>query len=303
MPDASMRSVLVTGTSSGIGRATALHLARQDFLVFAACRRAEDGADLAQAAGSDHLVPLIMDIADAGAIARGRQAVEEATHGAGLDGLVNNAGVGLTAPMEVVDLDRLRRIFEVNLFGQVAVIQAFLPLLRRRSGRIVNVGSVGAKITIPFGGPLCASKAAFESISDALRMELHPFGIRVCVVQPGSIRTPAVEKTLGNADKEVESWPPEQGRRYGALFRAFTQRASERERNGSAPEVVALAIHQALTDGKPRIRYRAGRDATLLTTLPRILPDGILDKIRLRMLGLPAPFGQNREPAAPPGSV
>jgi NAD(P)-dependent dehydrogenase (short-subunit alcohol dehydrogenase family) len=131
-------------------------------------------------------------------------------------------------------------------------------------------------------------------------MELHPFGIRVCIVQPGSIRTPAVEKTLGGVDKEVESWPPEARRRYGAMFRVFSQRAAARENRGSAPEVVALAIHRALTSDRPRIRYRAGRDSKLLTTLPRILPDSILDEIRLRVLGLPTVFGRDNEQMAPP---
>src|ERR1700710_567537 len=154
MSNVSKRTVLVTGTSSGIGRATALHLAQSGVLVFAACRRLEDGADLARAA-QGQITPLIMDVADAESIARGRQFIEYATHGAGLDGLVNNAGVGMSAPIETVDLARVRRVFDVNVFGQLAVIQALLPLLRRRSGRIVNVGSVGAKITIPFGGALC----------------------------------------------------------------------------------------------------------------------------------------------------
>ncbi|WP_159014172.1 SDR family oxidoreductase [Acidisoma sp. S159] len=294
MSNVSKRTVLVTGTSSGIGRATALHLAQSGVSVFAACRRLEDGASLAR---ETHglIIPLIMDVADIESIARGRQLIENATNGAGLDGLVNNAGIGMSAPVEAVDLERVRRIFDVNVFGQLAMIQVFLPLLRRRSGRIVNVGSVGAKITIPFGGALCASKAAFESFSDALRMELHPFGIQVCVVQPGSIRTPAVEKTLGGVDTEIESWPPEARSRYGAMFRIFSQRATARENRGSVPDVVALAIYHALTSDRPKIRYRAGKDATLLTTLPRILPDRILDKIRLRMLGLPLLFGQNRE--------
>jgi NAD(P)-dependent dehydrogenase (short-subunit alcohol dehydrogenase family) len=173
MPNVLQRTVLVTGTSSGIGRAAALYLAQRGVLVFAACRRPEDGAELARATHGQ-IFPLIMDVADAESIARGRQFIENATSGGGLDGLVNNAGIGMSAPIEAVDLGRVRRVFDVNVFGQLAVIQAFLPLLRRNSGRIVNVGSVGAKITIPFGGALCASKAAFESFSDALRMELHP---------------------------------------------------------------------------------------------------------------------------------
>lgn len=122
------------------------------------------------------------------------QVIRETVRAAGLVGLVNNAGVGVTAPIELVPLEELRRQFDINVFGQVAVIQAFLPLIRAACGRIITVGSVGGKITIPFGGPLCSSKYAIESVNDALRMELRSWGIHVVLVAPGSICTPAVDK-------------------------------------------------------------------------------------------------------------
>lgn len=254
--------------------------------MFAACRRDADGEELQRAAGTDRLVPVILDVTQAGQIARAVQKIDEATGGGGLDGLVNNAGIGLSAPVEVSAPEDLRHIFDVNLFGQLAVIRAFLPLLRRAQGRIVNVGSVGAKMAIPFGGALCASKAAFEIFSDSLRLELHSQGILVSVIQPGAVKTPAVEKTLGGVERTMEKWPEEMRRRYGAPFRTFTERATARETRGSDPEVVARAIHHALTSDRPRIRYRAGRDSTLLATLPRLLPDRLLDALRLKLLGL-----------------
>lgn len=285
-------SVLVTGTSSGIGRATALRLATSGFRVFAACRRDADGEDLRRAAGgSDRLVPVILDVTHAEQIERAARHIAEATGTAGLDGLVNNAGIGLSTPVELATPESLRYIFDVDLFGQLAVIRAFLPLLRPARGRIVNVGSVGAKMAIPFGGALCASKAAFEIFSDSLRLELRPEGIHVSVIQPGSIRTAAVDKMLGNVEQTMAPWPQEMRRRYGSAFRTFTERAAARENRGSDPEVVARAIHHALTSDRPKIRYRAGRDSTMLAILPRLLPDRVLDLLRLKLLGLPTKAG------------
>ena len=236
-------------------------------------------------------MPVILDVTNAGQIERAAQHIADATGAAGLDGLVNNAGIGQSAPVELATPESLRQIFDVNLFGQLAVIRAFLPALRVARGRIVNVGSVGAKMAIPFGGALCASKAAFEIFSDSLRLELRPQGIHVSVIQPGAIRTPAVDKTLGNADQTIATWPEAMRSRYGPAFRSFTERAAARENHGSDPEIVARAIHHALTSTRPSIRYRAGRDSTLLATLPRLLPDRVLDALRLRLLGQPTKFG------------
>ena len=215
--------------------------------------------------------------------------------GRGLDALVNNAGIGVVAPVEHIRLEVLRRLFEVNVFGQVAVTQAFLPLIRRARGRIVNMGSVGSHIAIPFGGALCGSKSAFRSLNDALRLELHPFGIHVAMIEPGSIRTPAVDKTLGDVERAIGELPPEGVARYADMLRRFMQRGYEREQNGSAPEVVAEAVLHAVTAKQPRATYPVGKDATLLVTMPRLLPASLLDRIRYRLFGIPASI------AAPPG--
>jgi NAD(P)-dependent dehydrogenase (short-subunit alcohol dehydrogenase family) len=279
------RSFVVTGGSSGIGRATVLLLVQSGFRVFAGVRRDEDAASLRDEGGA-RVVPIKIDVTDASAIRAAAERVAACLQGRGLDGLVNNAGIAVTAPVEHIALDVLRRQFEVNVFGQIAVTQAFLPLLREASGRIVNIGSVGAHITIPFGGALCGSKSAFNALSDALRMELAPSGIRVAIVEPGSIATPAVEKTLGDVEALVRALPPAGQARYGDRLRAFTRRARARESSGSPPEVVARAVLHALTAARPRTRYLVGKDARLLVTLPRILPDAWLDRLRVRILGL-----------------
>ncbi len=285
------KRVLVTGASSGIGRATALRLSDEGMHVFAACRKAEDGQALKNAAKAGSLTPILLDVTSPASIEACREMVATSLNG-GLDGLVNNAGVGTSGPMEAFALDAVRAAFEVNVFGQLAVIQAFLPLLLPRRGRIVNLGSVGAHITIPFGGVLCGSKAAFESFSDALRLELRPLGLHVSIIQPGSISTPAVGKTLGGTEDAIAKWPEAARSRYGAMFRIFSLRATARETAGSPPEVVTEAILHALTAETPRTRYAVGKDARMLSILPRLLPDRVLDWLRLKMLGLPTAFGQ-----------
>ena len=284
------KSVVVTGASSGIGRATALALAERGFRVFAGVRKTKDGESLRGESGG-RIVPIILDVTDASGVAAAAESVRAELGERGLDGLVNNAGIASPAPVEYMSAEVLRRQFEVNVFGQVAVIQAFLPLVRRARGRIVNVGSVGSHIAMPFGGALCGSKAAFSLLSDSLRLELRPYGIHVSLIEPGAIATPAVDKTLGDVEAVIGALPPEGTARYGAKLRQFMIRGHERETRGSRPEVVAEAILHALTARRPRSRYPVGADARLLATLPRVLPDRALDALRLRALGLPTHFG------------
>jgi NAD(P)-dependent dehydrogenase (short-subunit alcohol dehydrogenase family) len=300
MNEQKSQSVAITGASSGIGRATALHLARRGFRVFAGVRKMADGESL-RTEGEGQVIPVVIDVTDRATIVSAVREVQAQVGDRGLDGLVNNAGVATPAPVETVRDDVLRSMFEVNVFGQVAVTQEFLPLVRRARGRIVNIGSVGSHIAIPFGGVLCASKGAFTLLSDALRLELHPYGIHVCVIEPGAIRTPAVNKTLGDPDAVVAAMPAEGAARYGTKIREFMRRSHARETNGSPPEVVAEAIHHALTAHRPRVRYLVGADAWVLATLPRVLPERALDRVRLGRLGMPTEFGC--EPATAPAGA
>jgi NAD(P)-dependent dehydrogenase (short-subunit alcohol dehydrogenase family) len=284
------KSVLITGASSGIGRACATLLARRGFRVFAGVRTIGDG-DALRAEGGDAVTPLQIDVTDDAIVDAAAETVRAELDGRGLDGLVNNAGIGTTSPVEYITAEALRRQFDVNVFGQVLVTQAFLPLVRRARGRIVNMGSVGSEITIPFGGALCASKSALKSLNDALRLELRPFGIHVILVEPGAVHTPAADKTLGDIEAVIGALPPEGAARYGDMLRTFARRGYAREINGSPPEVVARVVHRALTAPRPRTRYTVGADAKTMATLPRVVPERLLDLLRLRQLGLSTEFG------------
>ncbi|VTU00890.1 short-chain dehydrogenase : Oxidoreductase, Glucose/ribitol dehydrogenase family OS=Candidatus Nitrospira defluvii GN=NIDE3609 PE=3 SV=1: adh_short [Gemmataceae bacterium] len=282
-------SVVVTGASSGIGRACALHLDGAGYRVFATVRKPAD-ADALAATASPNLVPVLLDVTDEASVATAARAVGAAVGAAGLAGLVNNAGYGVPGPIELVAPADLRRQLEVNVVGQMVVTQAFLPLVRTARGRIVNIGSVGGKITIPFGGALCASKYAIEAITDALRMELHPWGIHVVLVAPAGIATPAVDALQRDGEAAIATYPPEGRRRYEAMFRTFLQRAVAKEKKGSPPAVVARAVLTALTARTPKARYPVGADAIPLTWLPWLLPPRWLDRLRFRMFGLPPRF-------------
>jgi NAD(P)-dependent dehydrogenase (short-subunit alcohol dehydrogenase family) len=281
-----LKTVVVTGASSGIGRSSASRLVRSGWRVFATVRKPADGERLRSELGP-RLEPVILDVTDHASIAAAAEQVSSAVCGAGLDGLVNVAGIGMVRPVEYISPADLREIFEINVFGQVAVTQAFLPLIRKSCGRIVNISSVGAHMAVPFGSPINASKAAFGIVSDTLRMELRSFGIHVSVVEPGAIATPAVPKTLGNIEAVINDLGPAGAAQYGEMLKRFAARAYARETNGSSPDVVASAVHHALTSRHPRIRYRAGKHASLLATLATFLPDSLLDEVVLRIVGLP----------------
>ncbi len=283
--DGDARSVLVTGASTGIGFACATLLDREGFRVFAGLRKDADAQRLRECA-SPRLTPVAIDVTSEASIGRAFEVVRDGVGEAGLAGLVNNAGIGIASPVECFPLVDLRRLFEVNVFGQVAVTQAFLPLVRKAKGRIVNLGSVGDRLTIPFGGGLCASKSAFASLNDALRLELAGSGIKVCLIEPASISTPAVDKVADDCERLIAALPAEGARLYAAKLREFTRRAAERERGGSSPDVVAQAVLEALTASKPKSRYPVGADVGKLMALARWVPDPLLDRIRLRIFGL-----------------
>lgn len=281
------RHAVVTGASTGIGRATTLRLAARGFHVFATVRRPVDAEALA-AAAHDPITPLIMDVTAPDQIAQAVEAVRTHVGQRGLDALVNNAGVGLAWPMELVPLDAFRAQLAVNVDGQLAVTQAFLPLIRQATGRVIMIGSIGDRITIPFAGPLTASKHALLALTEALRLELAPWNIRVVLVEPGGIRTDAVAKLARDAEVALQQFGTEGRALYGAAFQAMTSRAVAREAHGSPPEVVAAAVVWAIESPAPKARYLVGKDARLLATVAQ-LPPFILDALRRRFFGLPRP--------------
>jgi len=283
-------AILVTGASTGIGRACALMLDRYGFQVFAGVRKEQDAQSLA-AEASPRLTPLMIDVTDASSVAQAAARVLASVGLGGLAGLVNNAGIGVSGPVEYLPLDDLHMQFDVNVFGQIAVTQRFLPLLRQARGRIVNIGSIGDRITMPFGGALCASKSALASLNHALRMELRPWGLHVCLVEPASIATAAADKVQAASESLIQHLPPEGAQRYAGMFRAFTRRVVERDTDGTSPDVVAAEVLRALTEARPKTRYLVGKNATLLSMLAWLMPEQLLDQLRLRLFGLPTAFG------------
>src|SRR5215470_6956251 len=282
------KAVVITGASSGIGRSCVERMQRAGWQVFATLRKAAD-RDRLRTANWDGVVPVLMDVSDPTSIASAAAEIETQLNEQGLDGLVNVAGIGMVRPLEYAKMEDVREIFEINFFGQLAVTQSVSRLLRQNRGRIVNITTIGVNLALPFGGLLNSSKSAFAMISDTLRLEMHPFGVRVCAVEPGAISTPAVDKTLGDLEQVIAGLPPEAQEQYGTIIRKMGKRAYAMEKNGSSPEVVADAVHHALTSERPRIRYRVGKHARLLATLPKVLPESVMDAIRIRMFGLTAP--------------
>ena len=283
------KHALVTGASSGIGRATALRLAAAGYHVYAGVRNAADGQQLAGAGGDGgELTPLILDVTDAGHIAAAAASVAAHTAGAGLDGLVNNAGIGLACPAELVPLDTFRRQLEVNVTGQLAVTQALLPMLRQAQGRIVVVGTIGVRFSPPFAGPLDATKAALTALADALRQELAPWRVRVVLIEPASINSSAAGKVTRDAAAAMAAAAPQGRILYADTFAKMLAVMQRRENNGSPPDVAAATITKALTTARPRAVYLTGKYSRRLAMLS-LLPTPVLDAARRRVFGLPAP--------------
>ena len=285
------RTLLVTGASTGIGQACALAFDREGWTVFAAVRREEDGRALA-AQASSRLSWLLLDVTNHAQIAAARDTIEAACGDRGLDALINNAGVAIAAPVEFIPLGDLRQQFDVNVFGLVDVTQSFIPLLRKAKGRIVNIGSIAGRVTTPLVSPYCASKHAVEAITDALRLELAPWGIQVSVIEPGVVATPIWEKGSVQMQERLATMPREALELYGPLIRGFGRIVKGAPRRAVPPEDVVNAVRHALESGTPRPRYVVGRDAKLRLFLQSLLPrrwmDGIIHRVFNRAAALAA---------------
>ena len=271
------RSALITGSSTGIGRATALRLDRAGFQVFAGVRNRGDAEEL-EAAGSERLEPVIIDVTDEGTIEATRERIEQVTGGR-LDALVNNAGIVVAGPLETLEIDSLRRQLDVNVTGQVAVTQAFLPQIRAARGRIVLIASIGGRMALPYMSPYHASKFGLEAIGDSLRQEMKPFGVDVSIVEPGSIKTPFWGKGTDQIEPMLQAMSPEQRHLYEPRALAAAEGARKAEERGIAPDRVAKAIEHALTSSRPKTRYLVGPDARVQAALHKLLPDRLLDRL------------------------
>jgi NAD(P)-dependent dehydrogenase (short-subunit alcohol dehydrogenase family) len=266
-----MRTALVTGASSGIGAACAQRLVAGGWRVFAGVRREGDAPR-----GTE---TVLLDVTSDDDIRAAARQIEE------VDALVNNAGIAIAMPLEFIPLDELRRQLDVNVVGQVAVTQAFLPHLRRSRGRIVFVGSIAGKSALPFLGAYAASKHALEAVADSLRIEVQPFGIAVSLVEPGTIRTPIWEKSAALADALANAAPAALRELYGERIAAFGRIAAKRGARGASVDAVARAIEEALTRERPRTRKLVGLDAKLrsgVEWLPARLRDSVYERVLLR---------------------
>ena len=280
------RTVVITGASTGIGEACALRMDRLGWRVFAGVRKEADGLAL-KANASDKLTPIMLDVTEQQTIDASAELVTAAVGESGLAGLINNAGVGVGGPLEFIEVDELRRQLEVNVIGQIAVTQAFMPLIRKSTGRIVNMGSIGGRMATPFLGPYNASKFAMEALTDSLRQELHPWGIHVSIIEPGSISTPIWDKSKAAIDELKETLPEEAMMLYGETVEAVEKALIKFEAAGIPPDEVAKFAEHALTARTPKTRYVVGRDAQLQRMLVKWAPDRVRDMLVRSQLGLP----------------
>ncbi len=280
-----MPNVVISGASSGIGRASALHMAERGWKVFAGVRREEDAASLQEA--DARIVPIFLDVTKPEQVQAAYTEVAEAVGDEGLQGLVNNAGIAIAAPLEFIPMDLFRRQFEVNVFGNLTVTQTFLPLIRKGQGRIVNVSSISGHFVFPLLGPYAASKFALEAITDGLRRELEPWGIQVISLAPGAVRTPIWNKSFKLLQEAFSRMPEEASVYYGPLVDAWKNRSNDvKGESGMPVEVMTEAIERALTAPNPKPRYFIGKEARTIHFLTRLTSPRWMDGFVKRMLKL-----------------
>lgn len=279
------RTVLITGASSGIGRETSLHLARQGWQVYAGFRKEADGESLTEEAeGCDGaLIPVQLDVTNTAHITAVIERI--AADVDRLDGVVNNAGIFAEVPLEVLPLDELRKLFEVNVFGAVAVTQAALPLLRAAKGRVVNISSMAGRVSFPIAGGYCASKFALEALTSALRMELVSQEIAVSIINVGAYATEAWRKGADVGSEVLELLDEHQKGLYADMIVEARRINGDFLQQANPMERVVGTIERALTDANPKRRYIAGADARRVE-LARLLPDGLRERLVMKQLGL-----------------
>lgn len=281
----SAQHVLITGASSGIGAACALHLDQMGFAVYAGVRKTVDGETLL-ARSSDRMKIVIIDVTDLDSIAAARDTINAELGEQGLHGLVNNAGIAVAGPLELLPLADFRRQLEVNVIGQLAVFQAFAPLLRRAKGRLVNMSSVSGRAAFPVIGPYCISKFALEAMSDALRLELRQSDIDVSVIEPGVVATEIWKRSTAAAHGMWDGVPAASKEPYQAMVTAVEEGRDRMARHATPVARVAKAVGAALSARRPRTRYVIGADSAFVAYVLRFLPDRVKDWLILRALRL-----------------
>ncbi len=275
----SSEAVLITGASTGIGRATVERLTKDGTRVFAAVR------DLSTVADHPLVTPVRLDVTSDAEAKAAADLVRSSLGASKLRGIVNNAGIGIGGPLEFIDLDEVRRQFEVNFFGQIAVTQAFIPILREQGPpdpRIVFTGSIGSRVAAPFVAPYAASKHALRGMAESLRRELLPWGFRVAVLEPATVSTPIWDKAADEVTATVEALPPRGRELYGAAIESVHNLVAGAGESGIAPSVVADAAHHALFSRRPKAEYLVGTEARMMSAASTLLPYRVFDQLVIR---------------------
>ena len=283
-----MKTVVITGASTGIGRSTAQYLANRGWQVFAGVRKEKDGAALTEA--DDRIKPILLDVTNPEQVDAAVETVRAALNGQKLAGLINNAGIANMGPLAVQPLDQFKAHFDVNVFGLLRASQAFAPLLGMdeslagKPGRIINITSVGGRLASPFLGAYTATKHAVESMTDSLRRELVIFGIDAIAVGPGAVKTPIWDKA-----EDANSSNPYSNSPWAKPIETFSETMLEGGRTGLAPEMIAKTIEKALTVRKPKARYAPVPNKLTNFTLPMLLPKRTVDGFFWKRFGMQAP--------------
>jgi NAD(P)-dependent dehydrogenase (short-subunit alcohol dehydrogenase family) len=278
------RAILITGTSTGIGRTAALELDKLEYQVFATVRNERDAESLREQASSN-LLPILLDVTDEANILRAKEQISQIVGDAGLWGLVNNAAVAFTSPLEFAPIEKMRWLFAANFFGVLSITQKFLPLLRQANGRIVNISSTASLIVAPFHGPYSTAKLALNALTDALRLELRPLGVKASLIIYGSVRTPIWDKGT-QTESIVKNYPPEAWDLYGTNYRTLINYFRRMGKSGISSEEASHAIVHALSARHPKARYYVGTDAKLFNLFNYFLHGRLRDWVVMRMIGL-----------------
>ncbi len=270
-----MPSVFITGASSGIGRDATLRVAERGWLVFGGIRTDADAAKL-EADSTGRVVPIQCDVTNEDQILQAADTILAQTGGS-LTGLVNNAGIAIVGPIELVTTEDVRRQFEVSVVGATAVTRAFIPALRSEGGRIVNIGSPAGLFSPPLMGPYSMAKHALKSMTDTLRRELASSNIKVSLIEAARVDTPIWTRALDDRSAMLAAFTPEDRRIYGRSMDGLVDAALEP--GGDSVSLVSDAIEHALVNRNPKTRYRIGNEATMIGLVTRLLPDRVLDRI------------------------
>ena len=277
------KSVLISGASTGVGRAAAVRFARDGHEVLAGVRN-EDAADKLLEETNGSLTPVFLDITNRESLQNFQDKYAENFAEQGLDCLINNAGVAKAGSVEHTPSEKWREQFDVNFFGHIELTRRLIPYIRKARGRIVFTGSIAGKLAFPMGGPYCASKFALEGLADSLRREMHVFGVSVSIVEPGGVKTPMLESAAGMIQEAIDAVSGDGANTYRETGEGLKKATDQFRKMASSPEKVVDAFQHALFSRNPKARYVVGQDAKFQSALKRTLPEAWLDAFLRKMM-------------------